>query len=68
MQNCVTTMKVKELEGGEDSKANMKRAWAKNMSFHLYGVLLLGSSGVSSINLTVSRAKGPWIKYTLIRR
>ena len=23
IKNCVTTMKVKELEGGEDSKANM---------------------------------------------
>ena len=50
-------MKVKELEG-EDSKANMQRAWAKNMSCHLYGVLVLGSSGVFSINLAVSRADG----------
>ena len=49
-------MKVKELEG-EDSKANMQRAWAKNMSCHVYGVLLLGSSGVFSI-LAVSRADG----------
>ena len=49
-------MKVKELEG-EDSKANMQRAWAKNMSYQLYWVLLLGSGGVFSINLAVSRAK-----------
>ena len=51
-------MKVKGLEGGEDSKANMQRAWAKNMFCHLYGVLVLGSSGVFSINLSVSRADG----------
>ena len=51
-------MKVKELEGGEDSKANMQRAWAKNISSHFHGVLVLGSSGVFSINLAVSRADG----------
>ena len=30
IKNCVTNMKVKELEGGEDSKANMQRAWGEN--------------------------------------
>ena len=50
-------MKVKELEG-EDSKANMQRAWAKTMSCHLYHVLALGSSGVFSINLVMSGAGG----------
>ena len=50
-------MKVKELEG-EDSKANMQRAWAKNISCQFNNVRVLGSSGVFSINLPVSRADG----------
>ena len=54
-------MKVKELEGGEDSKANMKRAWAKNMSCHLYRVLVLRSSGVFSTNLNFCRVVHPYL-------